>query len=443
MSALKEEWASLLKLRESGFTDETKKQEIRSRIFNNFHSLRQENSREVPEINHIAIKPDYLSIRQQFLSTISSVERVKTPEIPKKFEFGLRNITPPPTHHKKNRIDLTSEEIWNIPDTPFTKNTSEIVPDKYEVNSIAESNSFSRTQSFQRKLLDIFSDISPITRYLANITLEEEQKYLKEAKKHDNSIFSYFHLVHCEKKNLSLERLEWEDMKLICNGLIFKSEILTRQLPQLSMEKATSILTENPADGISKCLSEPPMLLDTSIMKPSNLKSSSTTSPLLQATDDNSMLENDLLEMMDSIKNPQDSLDIEKKLKVLLEHTNKKLQNNKEISSNMHIRVLYQFLLEYMKNNEDAKSIVKVPSVKRVAQTRPSQKKTITPLRHKEVIKAADTYSSMSSVKSSKWIGGGKHRAEFEDDDWVTISQEKKKKETRTDQLYKLSLKKK
>lgn len=445
MSALKEEWASLMKLRESGYTDENKRQEIKSRIFNNFHALHSENTREVPEQSYISVKPDYLSMRSQFLTTVSSVERVKTPEIPKKFEFGLRTITPPPSQHLKNRIDLKSGDIWKIEDKGTNSKIQNVIPEKFEVTSIAEMNS-SGSMNYHKQLIDVFTDMSPVTRYLANITLEEEEKYLNQSRKQENSMFSWFHLVQCEKKNIMLDCLEWDSIKTVCNGLVFKSEIFKKPLPRLLVDKTASILSETHGEAASKCLSEPPLLLDNSLIKPSNLKNSSTTSPLLQAVDDNSMLEHDLLEMMDLIKNEKEPLDTKKKLHKLLEHVQKKLANNKDIAANMHIRVLYQFLLEYVKTQDTAKVQENSKNPSRVTSKRTTQPKTtkqrpaVTPNKPKPSMK---NESFLSSQRSSKWIGGGKNQAELEDDEWVSVSLEKKKKETRTDQLYKLALKKK
>ena len=102
MSALKEEWASLMKLRESGVIDTSKKQEIKSRVFNNFYSNHKETPKNGPDMSQINIKSDYQTMREQFLSTISTTGRSKTPEIPKKFTFGLPKLIPSPAIQKKN-----------------------------------------------------------------------------------------------------------------------------------------------------------------------------------------------------------------------------------------------------------------------------------------------------------------------------------------------------
>ena len=292
---------------------------------------------------------------------------------------------------------------------------------------------------FQQKKLNIFADISPVTRYLSNISQEEEEKYLKETKKHEFHVFSYLKLIHVDVDEIDLEKLEWDSMKKICTGLVFKSDIKPAAIPEEIPTKNLSSITENPKVSVSQCLSEPPILLDMSILKSINMKSSNSTYPLIQSKNDNSLLEQDLLEMMDLIKTNEDSVDVEKKLKTLLDYTNKKLASSKDIASNMHIMVLYQFLLEYMKKNENNHK----PTVnKRLVQPKPTQKKSITPVRGRP-LKKIESVSSMGSAKSSKWIGGNKYQAEFEDDDWVSINQEKKKKESRNEQLYKLSYKEK
>ena len=205
MSVLKEEWASLMKLRESGYADEAKKQEIKSRIFDNFSALRKELVREVPSNNEISIKPDYQTMRNQFLNSVSFTTRAKTPEIPKKFEFGLKNLAFPPTELKKNRPELKSDEIWGLPDSPYKETMNSILPDKFEITSIATSNSSLPIPSYSKKEINILCDLSPITRHLSTYTQEQEENYLKESKK--LNFFANLSLVHIEPNSINFEFL--------------------------------------------------------------------------------------------------------------------------------------------------------------------------------------------------------------------------------------------
>ena len=436
MSALKEEWASLMKLRESGVIDTSKKQEIKSRVFNNFYSNHKETPKNGPDMSQINIKSDYQTMREQFLSTISTTGRSKTPEIPKKFTFGLPKIIPSPAIQKKNNNPAAKiTEIWDINDTPYKSFNKEAISDRYEYNSIADVQLYTEKQVFQQKKINIFTDLSPVTRYLSNITQEDEEQYLKETKNHENHMCSYFQLIHCDIREVNLEKIDWNSARKFSIGLIFKSEIKSNQHPALITSKNVPNFIENTKTSVSQCLTEPPMLLDYSLLKTSNLKNSSSASPLLQPKNDNSLLEGDLLDMMDIIKNKDESTNINEKLKTLLNYTNDKLKNNREIASNMHVQVLYQFLLEYFKKNEP---IIKPPAMKKFLHSKTTQKKAVTPIKERP-LKSTESATSINSAKSSKWIGGNKYKDEFENDDWINIKQEKIKKETRNEHLYKLS----
>jgi hypothetical protein len=432
MSALKEEWASLIKLRESGLVDESKKQELKSRIFNNFYSLRQEITRDLPQTPQISVKPEFQVLRNQVLQTVLFTERTKTPDIPKKFEFGLRKITPPPTPNKINRPDIKSDDIWNIKDTLIKPLSEEFIPDKYEWNSVVDLNSVIFKPSLYNKKIDIFTDLSPITRKLCVMTEEDEEKYIKETKRHDNSLFGYIHLVRNDPGNLDLNKIEWDEMKRICTGCLLKSDIKILSQAKESSLKPMPELTKT---EVSECLSEPPVILDLSLPIPANKKNSSSSVYLPRPEPKVPNIEADLLKMMDIIKSKKNSHDIENQLKVLLENTRKTLENNKDPASNIQIKVLYQFLLEYQKAQQH-------PVAKRPTQSKPTQKKNIRPHKINKVDKP-DSLSSVSSSKSSKWIGGNKYLADFEDDDWVSLNQEKIKKETRNEKLYNQSFKNK
>lgn len=171
-------------------------------------------------------------------------------------------------------------------------------------------------------------------------------------------------------------------------------------------DKSISTINETRKEAVSQCLSEPPLLLNFSTLQVPNLRSSSSTSPLMQTitnkiNEGQSLtieLEKDLLDMMDLVKNNKSSQGLDGKLKSLLDTTSKSLRNSRDVSSNMQIRVLYQFLLEYQKLHENT---AKPTLVKRPVQPRPTAKKSITPVRSTKNDKS-ETFSSVSSLKSSK-----------------------------------------
>lgn len=453
MSSLKEEWASLMKLRESGFTDLTKKQEIKSRIFNNFYSVKQQNYREIEKEIDVQVKNDYEQLRTQFLKSIEINNRAVTPEIPKKYDFGLKNVVFPPSANKANRPGLKSDDIlgtlslnkteeskkendfWTIKDSVKLSQSAELVEDRFEIHSIASNEIGIAKKSYKISQIDIFADLSPIARHMVMLSNEDEERYLKESCSRKDHIFGYFHIVHEDINRDEFDRLEWNNIRKVVLGLTFRTEVLDLVVPP-SLEKSAADSDAN-KNSISQCLSEPPILIDTSIVKATNLKTSSSTVPMLPVSSDISLLEKEMISMMDSIKYSH-SINNPEKLQALLDKSRDKLRNPIEVKHNPQFKAIFQVLSDLQKAGQ---SHSKSPISKKTIQPKPNQKKSTTPIRGNRMNKI-DSQSSMSSAKSSKWIGGSKHIADFEDDNWVTPNLEKKKKETRHEMLYKLSMKK-
>ena len=438
MSNLKEEWASLMKLRGLGQAEQGKKEEIKARIFNNFYSVRQDNIEKKPFEPDITVKADYEQLRQGFLNSISSDSRAKTPEIPKKFEFGLKQVNLPTSSNKLNRPDLKSEEIWTMKDSVCNKPVEEPLIDRFEQVSIADNQGGPfKTEKFSR-FLNIFSDFSPVTRHLCSLPEEEEEKYTKETSSHESHIFSLFHLVHQQLTYEDLSEINWKKAADFTKGLIFRKQVSSILNPP-ALIKDLSLSQRQERNSVSQCLSEPPILLDNSISKNTVFKTSNSTVPFVQPSTDLENLEKELMDMMDQIKSSYKSVSTEQKIKMLLKKTEERLKAKPELARNTQVSAVYQFLQEYLKSQEKKQP----PASKRLLQKKPTQKKSVTPVRGSKLNKD-DSVSSMGSNRSSKWIGGSKHQADFEDDDWVSLNKEKNKKkpETRHEMLYKLSMKK-
>lgn len=435
MSNLKEEWASLMKLRGLGQAEQGKKEEIKTRIFNNFYSIRQDNIEKKPFEPEMRVKDDYEQLRKSFLNSIATETRAKTPEITKKFEFGLKHVNLPPSSNKLHRPDLKSEEIWTMKDSPFSKPTEEFLPDRFEQVSIADNQGgVEKTGKFSR-FLNIFADFSPVTRYLCSLSEEEEEKYTKETASHESHIFSLFHLVNQEISYEDLSEIAWIKAANFTKGLIFRSQVSSVLNPPALIKDLS--LNEKEKNSVSQCLSEPPIYLDNSIRKNVGIKTSNSTVPFVQPSNELDNLEKELMDMMDQIKVNYKSVSTEQKIKMLLKKTEDKIKNQPELARNTQVTAVIQFLQEYLKSQEKKQQ---PPSSKRVMQKKPTQKKSVTPVKSMKLNKV-ESNSSMGSNRSSKWIGGSKHQAEFEDDDWMSMQIEKKKPETRHEMLYKLSMK--
>lgn len=105
MSALKEEWANLMKLRGSGRVEENKAEDVKNRIFQNFQHMLKGHTTDLPkEFNKAQVKPEFEALRTKVQSVFHGiVERDKdnkAKDIAKQFVFGLnsqRSKTPVPT----------------------------------------------------------------------------------------------------------------------------------------------------------------------------------------------------------------------------------------------------------------------------------------------------------------------------------------------------------
>ena len=80
MTDLREEWSNIIKVRESGSSGESKNDQIKSRIFNNFYSALKSEVKTLPDIAEVAQAPEFRSTKLALQSTLLNFERSKTPE---------------------------------------------------------------------------------------------------------------------------------------------------------------------------------------------------------------------------------------------------------------------------------------------------------------------------------------------------------------------------
>ena len=161
-------------------------------------------------------------------------------------------------------------------------------------------------------------------------------------------------------------------------GLVFKSDVFLLFNPANSKDVYAS------KEELLQGLSEPVCLVENSGFKTQNNTNS-------QYLDENATLEKEMIEMMDLIKN-QPQGNIQNKLESLLELVGKKLKSSNEAASNMQLRVLYQFLLEYKKAKEFSKKSLESKNSK----NKPNQRKKVTQAKPTKIVKN----SSKTSLKS-------------------------------------------
>ena len=231
---------------------------------------------------------------------------------------------------------------------------------------------------------------------MSNMTIEEEENFIKESKKHEKHMYGYIHLLYQEIMLGQLEKIEWRLASKICLGSVFKYQISMIVNPNLNLlDSSISKTNEYSKDMNIQSLSEgPPLISENSNLKVQT-QFNSVFSPA-QEIDDTDILEKEMIEMMDILKY-QSPDGVNDKLQSLLDIVSKKMKNSKETSANMQIRVLYQFLLEYKKAKD-------TPKKEKRTGTRISQVKKTQIKKSQDRIKQNSLESSVYSEKNSPLI---------------------------------------
>ena len=364
----------------------------------------------MPDIAEVAQAPEFRSTKLALQSTLLNFERSKTPELPKVFEFGLRNVAPA-VQKKITPVDRKTQEIWGIEEYPHKPLHEDVIPDRFEVLSLAEISLPSKSVMIQGKGPNIFSDISPISRYMSNMTFAEEETYLKESKKHEKNIHGYIHLLRQELAPSHLDKIDWTMASKICTGCVLKYEVSVILNPK-ELDNNISQILEISKEKYSHSIAEP---MNTSV------NTNRINSQIVQEINDADYREQELIQMMDALKYQSKTENVDDKLQMLLEMVEKKMKNNKETAANLQIRVLYQFLVEYMK----AKDNLKKPQKPRSSLAKKSQAKKPQE-KPKIVLTKNSSKSSVASEKHNPWIGGSKHQEDFQSESWIPSPQRKK-----------------
>ena len=106
-----------------------------------------------------------------------------------------------------------SVPLWEMNDTP-QREAEVLLDDKPEVNSIASTASmYSRHLEVPEREIAFFSDLSPVTRRMANLTPAEEQAFGLE------------HLIKVDPAKVSLEKIQWTDAAFLATGKVAKSDL--------------------------------------------------------------------------------------------------------------------------------------------------------------------------------------------------------------------------
>lgn len=336
MSNLKEEWSNLMKLRGSGSSDQ-RIDTLRSRIFNNFISPQKPKNSVLDPIEEIPTASTSTFSKPFFFDkSVHIFNRTGTPEPQKSFEFGLNIIRPDPEKTKLPTRSKKTDEVWKIDDYPFKDPTGDFLEDRFEQLSIA-SHTLPPKSANPNNSICIFSDLSPVSRQICNLTFEEEQRFLKESKKHENFNHGFIHLLHKNPNFPMLDKFNWTVARDLSMGFLFKSDFLYLLDPS-SMKlnepeedpNLEPAYTEKNVVTVKKIPNEPNEVIE----------------------NETSELEKEMIEMLESLNSKSTAGSSDEKIDLLLGIVEERIKGNRDLGGNMQIRVLYQFLLEYKKAKE-------------------------------------------------------------------------------------------
>ena len=294
---------------------------IRSKIFNNFVS-NSKTSRNLYQIDELPGRD--LPERQ-----MPVFDRTKTPEPQKKFEFGLSIDKPDKELLRPSVRENRELDVWKIEDYPFRDRAGLPVADKFEEFSIADASNATRTI---KQDLCIFSDLSPVPRKISNLTFDEEKDFLVESKKYLANNHGSIHLLKVKATLQMIEKISWNEARNLCMGFLLKLDCF-HSINGTEVEDLDEI-----QDKVGK----------EEVVKMKTVESGNLNDEL-------SELEKEMIQMLESLNQKAPGNNSDEKIAALLEIVEAKMRMSREAASNMQLRVLYQFLLEY-KKAKDSKS---------------------------------------------------------------------------------------
>ena len=431
MSALRDEWETLMKTRASGKVGENRMEELRNRLQVQFSNKvkdvlpSQYSRRESPSVK---INQDIQKLREQIHSTFSKREVKESFIDPasKKFTFGLiGKSNPSPVSKSQQENFRPVPPPRSDPDMPFKSiddiaqlhddtsrsivNYKEPVEDRFEINSIAsKSSTLSKHTEISDKEVSFFADLSPVARFMANMTREEEHDLYYANDYLHKELQVTPHMIQVDVNKIASDKPVFQDIANIVMGRVPRKVVL-QHVYHVQFEEtpsATTILGNDVSHSyISHYTEEPaqPSYRQSPEPKPSH------SVPLLQKQNEEEIYEElekinkyeqdivepqleELLELLKKPKSLETDKELESKLNKLIEETNKDLHDDPYNSNILKKKLLLQFLLEFKNAREAQRSGKKqklkpsIPKTRRTVSKQSPQK----PSQPQEVISSSD-----------------------------------------------------
>lgn len=304
---------------------------IRSKIFNHFvsNSKTSRNLYQIDELPGRALPDRKMPV----------FDRTKTPEPQKKFEFGLSIDKPDKELLRPSVRENRDLDVWKIEDYPVKDRSGLPVADKFEEFSIADASNATKTI---KQDICIFSDLSPIPRKISNLTFAEEKEFLVENKKYLANNHNFIHLLQVKPSLQMIQRFTWNEARDLCMGFLLKLDCF-------------HVINGTVIEDVDEVQEK--KVGNEEVVKLKTVESQSLN-------DEFSDLEKEMIEMLESLNQKASGNNSDEKIAVLLEIVEEKMRMSREAASNMQLRVLYQFLLEYKKAKDSKSTSVNQTAVK-------------------------------------------------------------------------------
>lgn len=420
MSALRDEWETLMKTRATGKVGENRMEDLRNRLQVQFQNKVRDTvpthffRRDSPSVK---INQDIQKLRDQIQSTFAGrdVKESFTDPSSKKFTFGLsvkptqsplpksqqENLRPiPPARSDPDQPFKSIDDIAQLQDDTAKNivNYREPVEDRFEINSIASrSSTLSKHTEISDKEISFFAELSPVARFMANMTREEEHDLYYANNYLHKELQVTPHMVQLDVNKLSSDKPLFQDIANIVMGRVPRRVIMQHMFHILPEESnsTTAILAQNDVSHsyISHYTEDValPSYRHTPEPKPSH------SVPLLQKQNEQEIYEElekinkdekdivepqleELLELLKKPKNLEMDKELETKLNKLIEETNQELHNDPYNSNILKKKLLLQFLLEFknareiQQGNKKQKLKPSIPKTKRSVPKQSPQK---------------------------------------------------------------------
>lgn len=442
MSALKDEWSSLIKSRGGGPVEAGKTDDVKTRLVDSLKFVLDKRTTQlVIDPPRIEVRPEFEALRHKVHKTLQELQvqaqqigHFKPQETTKQYMFGLnvqraRSVSPlkPNTEIKKStpRQIRCIDDIYRLEDAPFKGGEFDPLEDRYEIFSIASKKTAAgkHIEDPQREI-SFLADISPIARYMTNMRADEEQLFYEGACPLPGiDVSGCVHFLEADCDQYFNDQVDFEDVLQFVMGRLPRQKLYPK-VATLQRENPTYLDSWKPLEDLPQRRgSEMAMTSSHLQFKPSNFsladsiaeskeEDHSTISITVPPAVPEEELEQRLTELLEAVKSLQEGRikekDFDKKLQLAISLVGEEVSKQSPEKHSLKMRLLIGFITEYRRHKELKAKGKLAPTKPLVPRTRPltSAKQSKQPRPTAEVDPEDYLYSRREVPKVTKMKGG-------------------------------------